>query len=62
MSPDEKKWLHIRLEIILEQAQMIRHMADTTGDQSLFAIVENVRAVVENSARKAGLTKTKKDK
>lgn len=60
LKPDEKKWLHVRLEIILEQAQAIRAMAEKRNSQVLFDVVSDVRNVVRKSCRKADLTNKEK--
>lgn len=61
MTKDDKRWLHVRLEIILEQAQAIRTLADTVKTETdvniLLGIVSMIRDVVQQSCCNAQLTK-----
>lgn len=56
MTRKQKVFLQVRLEIILEQAQMLLHMGRQNGDPVLFELVSDIRTMVETASRKAGLT------
>ncbi len=60
LSNDAKRQLHVRLEIIDEQAQAIRQLAIANGPDAqglLFPTVHAIRDVIINACNVAGITK-----